>query len=411
MRTLFLSLLVMAGVCQNSRADVDIYGYSALRLGTVESTRSWLDGGFGRFDEGADDAGSRDEFATAEVHVALDWSLNDDWLIHVQATARGEDAYSSTDPVGLVEAYVRWQALDTQSHSLAFSLGQKFFPSSLENTLDLWQSPYTLTFSAWNSWIAHEFRPIGLETTYTYTFADGSRLRARGSLFGGNDSSGAELAWGGWRFSQRLSVLGEVLPLPPISALNDDGIFSDQRDDGSKPFGPDLDDDLGFAAQIGYDNRFFLIRHTYVDNNGDRGLHRGEYAWRTEFNLTGAEWRPTEQLTFVAEFADGSTAMGGSLGQVDVDFSALYLLGSWQTGNHRVSVRFDDFDIDDDDGFPNDNSEDGDGWTIAYFYSPGSWRFGFEYSEINVSRPAAFESGFDPDNDGRRLTFEIRYIF
>ena len=59
----------------------------------------------------------------------------------------------------------------------------------------------------------------------------------RGGAFVGNDSSGAELAWGGWRQSQRLTLLGEVLPLPDVLTLRDGNAFGDQRDDGSKPFG------------------------------------------------------------------------------------------------------------------------------------------------------------------------------
>ena len=393
-------------------AAVDIYGYGALRAGSVESTTSWLEGGFGRFDQGADAAGDSSGFGVAEAQVALDWTPSDAWLIHVQAIARAEDAVSQVDEVGLIEAFVRFQAIDGHAHQLAFTLGQKFLPTSFENTLDLWQSPYTLTYSAWNSWIAHEFRPIGLEAGYTYNLENGSRFGLRANIFGGNDSSGAELAWGGWRFSQRLSTYGEVLPLPDLVSLRDGGgLFFDQRDDGSKPFGPDLDGDPGFAAQARFDSPRFRVRHTWVDNQGDKGLWRGEYAWRTVFNVTGAEWQVTNNFSVLGEVATGSTRMGLPAGAVNVDFDTFYLLASYQQGNHRVSARFDDFELEDRDGFPTDNSEDGDGWTVAYFFEPGAFRVGIEYTDVSVSRVSALESGFNPNHDGSQLTLEVRYVF
>ena len=395
----------------SSIASAEVYGFAALRGGSVESTTSWLEGGFGRFDAGARSPSDTDGFGELDVQVAADFEIGENILIHAHVAGRTQDSNNSADDAGLVEAYIRYQAIDSGTNSLSFTLGQKFFSTSFENTDDLWQSPYTLTFSAWNSWIAHEFRPIGLEVNYTHFLESGNRIGVRASVFGGNDSSGAELAWGGWRLTQRLSVLGEVLPLPPLVTLADGNPFADQRDDGSKPFGPDLDDDLGYAAQLRYATNTFEIRASHVANNGDRELHRGEYAWDTTFSILGFEWNITNQFALLGEFADGSTAMGPRTAGVDVDFDTAYLMATWANENHRVSARIEQFDIEDRDGVATNNSEDGDAWTVAYFYEPSNWRLGVEYSEIDVDRPAAFESGFDPDNDGRKFTLEFRYRF
>ncbi len=396
---------------QPAAAAVDIYGFGAARVGVVESTPSWLEGGFGRFDVGADDASSTDQFAELDVQVAADIDLGERFLIHAHVAGRTQNTSNDAEDLGLVEAFIRYQAIDSGSNALSFSLGQKFFSTSFENTDDLWQSPYTISWSAWNSWIAHEFRPIGLEMSYTHFLESGNRLGFRASVFGGNDSSGAELAWGGFRVSRRLSVLGEVLPLPPISTLQNGGSFAAQRDDGSKPFGPDLDDELGYAVQANFASETFKFKASYVDNNGDRELHRGEYAWETEFAIAGFEWDVSDEWKLLGEHATGSTAMGPANGGVDVDFDTTYLMASWARGNHRLSARIEQFEIEDVDGRPTNNAEDGDGWTLAYFYEPSSWRLGVEVSSIEVDRPAAFESGFDPDNDGNTVTLEFRYRF
>ena len=311
---------------QSAVADVDVYGFAAARIGQVDSTESWLEGGFGRFDNGAPEGDNTDSFGNLDLQVAVDWNITDTLLFHVHALGRAEEALSSVDEVGLVEAYARWQVLDSDVHILSTSLGMKFFPTSLENVDDLWQSRYTLTYSSWNSWIAHEFRPIGLDINYTYQFANGGRLGLIGNVFVGNDSSGAELAWGGWRQSQRLSTLGEVLPLPDLISLRDGNPFQDQRRDGSKPFGPDLDDDLGFAGQINYRTPNFRINLSHVQNNGDRRLWRGEYAWDTEFSVLGLQYRFNENWIILGEFAEGSSGMGPVGISVDIDFETAYLL-------------------------------------------------------------------------------------
>lgn len=408
-----ITVLALLALCaaQPVAAEFDVYGFAAARLGQADSTESWLEGGFGRFDNGADSGRDTESFTNLDVQVALDWHLSDAVLIHLHALGREEDALDDTDEIGLVEAFARWQVLDTDTHILSATAGLKFFPTSLENVDDLWQSRYTLTYSSWNSWIAHEFRPIGIELNYTYQFANGGRLGLIGNVFQGNDSSGAELAWGGWRQSQRLSTLGEVLPLPDLISLRPGNNFEDQRRDGSKPFGPDLDDDLGYAAQINYRTPDFRINLSYVANNGDRRLHRNEYAWDTEFTVLGLQYQINDNWIVLGEFADGSSGMGPVGFSVDIDFQTAYLLVSWNQEPHRVSARFETFEIDDTDGIVTDNSEDGDSFTLAYFYSPGAWRIGVEYIDTQVDRIAALQSGFDPNNDGQQLSLEVRYVF
>ena len=95
-----------------------------------------------------------------------------------------------------------------------------FPPTSRENVDPLWQSPYTLTLSALNSWIGEEVRPVGPRRRGAARRGRPLPLRAgRAWLFGGADTAGALLAWRGWAMGTRLSVVGETLPLPPLPTL------------------------------------------------------------------------------------------------------------------------------------------------------------------------------------------------
>lgn len=419
MHRLILAIISIFGGIENATAGFDVYGFAASRLGQVHSPPGWLEGGFGRFDQGRDPAGTqggdqsaaRDSFAVIDGQVAVDWHLGERLLTHVHALARREESLSATDELGLIEAYLLWRVKDEETHALSASFGLRFFPTSLENTDDLWQSPYTLSYSVWNSWIAHEFRPIGLQLNYTHNLASGARIGVVVSAFQGNDSSGAELAWGGWRHSQRLSTLGEVLPLPDLVSLREGNTFQAQRNDGSKPFGPDLDDRVGFAAQLNFRTERFRLNLSHIANNGDRALYRGEYAWDTEFTNFGLRFHVNQHWTVLGEYATGQSGMGVPGMAVDIDFDTAYLMLSFNQRQHRITARVEQFRIDDRDGVITDNSEDGESFTLAYLYSPGQWRIGIEYLETNVDRTAALQSGFDPRNDGEQISLELRYVF
>ena len=79
----------------------------------------------------------------------------------------------------------------------------------------------------------------GLDLAWRMDATEDVSLGMGASLFQGNDASGALLAWRGWGLGSRLTSAGEYLPLPPIHALEDDGFFGAQNDDGTRPIGSD----------------------------------------------------------------------------------------------------------------------------------------------------------------------------
>jgi hypothetical protein len=176
--------------------------------------------------------------ALGEAQLLADWEPNERFATHLHARARAQND-GGGDAAGVVEAWAQLTA-KPRGGADVFRLraGQLFLPTSRENLEPLWSSPFTYTLSAVNSWIGEEVRPIGVLADYELV---GAAHGARAGLcaFGGNDASGALLAWRGWAMGDRLSTLGETLPLPALPSLDPGGPFAGQDRDGTTPIGSD----------------------------------------------------------------------------------------------------------------------------------------------------------------------------
>lgn len=378
-------------------ALLDVSGYVAARGVNATGPESWLERGLGRLEAGGD----RDAFfGTAQLGV--DWTPNEHFDLHVNGVAR-HDALG-TD-AGVVEAYVDGR-MSFGLDELQVRAGQFFLPTSRENRDELWTSPYTVSFSALNSWIGEEVRPVGVDLQYRHVTPRGHSLTAGATAFQGNDSMGALLAWRGWAIGNRLSTYGEVLPLPPLPSL--DTWFPLQRKDGTKPFGSDLDGRPGYSARVRYGvPERANVLYTYVDNRGDRELHRGEYAWATKFHLLGAELGNPDRLVVASEYMRGSTTMGRGAAFVDAGFFAAYVLVSGKTERHRLTGRYELFNTEEQDFSPAEvNEENGRAWTLTWMFdTAASVRLAAELTQVVGDRADT------PDPDGRSVTLEARYRF
>ena len=363
---------------------------------------------------GADSTTGEEVYATAKLHLALEWRPSPFFGAYVHVAGRAEPSEVDGRELGIIEALVQATVPSGKSGSLSFELGHFFLPTSRENIDVAWSSPYALTFSALNTWIGEEMRVTGLLTEYEVDTGSQDQLSFGASVFAGNDTNGALLAWRGWSMGDRLSVFGEVVPLPPLGSLADGGAFNAQRDDGSKPFGKDLDDRAGWAGYIRWRHLDRArLQITRYDNRGDRDLYQEEYAWRTVLDLVGVELRPRDSLVLAGEYLHGSTGMGFAPSKVQADLEALYLLASWHHRSLRATVRYDRFETVDVDGSKaDDDNGEGDAWTLAFFYEPrDSLRLGLELSSMDAERPAAATHGFDLDTGAESVKLELRYFF
>jgi hypothetical protein len=387
------ALLLLLATTASAQQTFDLQGYVAGRAINATGPESWVDGGWGRLESGGD----RDEF-TGVAQIGIDWAPSRHFDAHVSGAARD-------DAAGLIEAHANVRAVFGLDE-VRLRAGQFFLPTSRENKDPLWASPYTVSFSALNTWIGEEVRPIGLDLEWRHTTGRGHVLTSAATAFRGNDSMGALLAWRGWSVGSRLSMYDEVLPLPPLESL--DTFFERQRDDGTKPFGRDLDGRTGYSGRVRYSlPPRASAQYTYVDNRGDRLLYRGEYAWKTSFHLIGAEFGDPDDFVVAAEYMKGKTGMGVFSAFVQADFYAAYLLISEKRGRNRWTARYELFDTTEKDFSPAEpNDENGRSWTLTWMFDLSSnTRLAAEFTQFTGARAGT------PDPDARTFTVEARYRF
>jgi hypothetical protein len=85
----------------------------------------------------------------------------------------------------------------------------------------------------------------------------------------------------------------------------------------------------------------------------------------------------------------------------------MYALLSYRYRGHRVTARYDEFHVGDED-HGNSTREDGSGVTFGYAYEWGLRnRVAFEYVWLDSERPGAAHP--EPDQDGWQLSYRFRY--
>jgi len=391
-------MIIACAVAAQAQQTFSLSGILTARGVNASGPPSWLEGGFGRLDAGGD----RNEFL-ATAHVGVDWNPTSWLTAHASGLARREPARYAGERAGLVDAYV-----ELHNEHLQLRAGQFFLGTSRENTGPLWSSPYTISFSALNTWIGEEVRPVGVDLQWKPNFY----VTAGATAFRNNDTAGALLAWRGWTVGNRLTVYNEVLPLPPLTSLATG--FADQRSDGTVPFEKDLDGRNGYAGRLRVQlPERAMVQLTHFDNRGDRKEYRDEYAWQTRFDVVSAQVGTTSPTTVLAEYMRGKTGMGAPPIFVDADVDAWYVLLSHKVGHERFSARYDGFSTVDRDHAPAEtNTEHGRSWLFAWLHDVNDHvRLGAEFVQVTGDRVAAQESGFNPNTDGHTVTLELRYSF
>jgi len=408
------SVLALAlGVCPAAPSSADelkLTGFLFGRGVLVDGPPSWLDGGFGRFTEpGRAEAGGRDlaRSGRGELQARLEWRPSLVWSVRIHGLARYE---STTEQAraGVTEVFVEFSPELTPATGLRLRLGTLFPSTSFENTRPLWSSPFTLTLSALDTWIAEELRPTALEATLVRKGSDRDHeLEVGAAVLAGADTSGALLAWRGWTLGDRLVTIGERMPLPPLASFEPGGGF-DRQHSGTTPTA-ELDGRPGWMARVRWSaGPRAGLQVWALDNAGDRRLHRGEYAWRTQLIAAGVTLSAGPHFTLAADGMAGRTGMGpADEAHVDIDFRTAYVLASFGGPRARLTGRYDVFRNVDRDHTAEPDDDDGHAWTAAALWSPARrLRVAVEAARIVASRPAApFDTG------GRRFSGEIRVGF
>ena len=139
---------------------VTVDGLVDFRAVQTDSEVGFFDGGRGktRFG-GSRRSGSRFTGGFGEIAATIHGQFGSEINAFVHLKHDGDQRV----PVDAVEIYGRYRPVSTSAWRLSGKTGALFPPVSMENIDTVWQSPYTVTWSAINSWIGEEVRSLGGE--------------------------------------------------------------------------------------------------------------------------------------------------------------------------------------------------------------------------------------------------------
>ena len=306
---------------------------------------------------------------SVQLQVGLDWRPSPGFGAHVHLLARNDGDGSRRGRAGVVEAFAEKNVFLGRDR-LRLLAGAFFLPTSRENIDSLWETPYTITSSALNSWLGEEFRPVGVDLTYTHRSQGAGAFTGGATVFRGNDTFGALPVDRGWMIHDRWTLLGEHVPTTRTAIYTSVSAETDGR--------------LGWSARAKWNNDRGAVQLTRIDNRAD-ALRYGElYNWATRFNIAGADWSWSD-WTVAAEHGWGTTAIQGRR-RFSSEIRASYLLVSRRFSNVRASVRADDYKA---------GSDDGRALAAAVFWEPHArLRAGIEGITAQGERRLAVEARF-----------------
>ena len=376
-KTLSLFFLCLFILSHNSLA-VEVKGMVQLNYVKADEHTSFFDNGTGILAYSKNGVNVQQ----ALIEVSDDFSNGLSYSIVANFYSLGEQN------LGISQAQISYKPLSSNKLRWRGRMGFFYPKLSLENVDTGWLSPFTYTQSAVNSWVGEELRTPGLELTlYSPGRTRNSPIswELHGSLFKANDPLGTLISWRGFALHDRQSLNNDRVPFAPYpSVIGNDRLF---HPDYVEPF-HELDGNIGFylGAHIEYYKQSTL-RYYYYDNQADPLAVSQErlYAWRTKFHSLALQHKFNGNTRILAQWLSGSSAMGERY--VYVDFDAWYVMLSHKHKTHRISLRFEQFQVSEDDVFPWDpNNSDGYGATLAWRYDlDKNWQVGVE-QHINTNR-------------------------
>lgn len=403
---LVLALATAGGLCAGAESDdsfpsVDFHALLDARLVAADAERTWLDGDFGKTRYGEGDTSTQLRLAEASL-IALprfDWSTSG--YLHLKADPEQVHAFD------IVEGYLAWQPVSTSPYRFRAKLGAFYPPISLENTGIGWTSPYTLSYSAINSWVGEELRGLGAEGSVVYNgeLHDVSLVAA---LTAANDRAGTLLYRRGWALHDFKPGLNDTYPLPPRPW---DPSAEPERE---TPF-LEIDERAGYYAGVNwrYDRRY-SVHALYFDNHADPASREsGEASWLTQFTSLGTQLDLDHGVTLLAQYMVGDTLIDVGTRDIVLDYEAAYVLASKVLGKHRFTLRGDWFETNHlGASYDNDLSEDGWAVTLAYSYAVApKQRLFLELLDIDSFREAREALGHDEDVGDTQFQIGYRLFF
>ncbi len=372
-----------------SDAHVLTAGIEGTLVNTSTPLTSWLEGGLGKLrnDETTD--------GLSLYHSFLNYSGRLTPTLNVKATLIYDPELSNG--LDLSEAFLEFRPVPRTAWRTRFRLGAFYPHISMENIDVAWTSPYTLSSSTINTWLAEEVRPIGLEGRFGRNFGTSGQhgFNLEGAIFWLNDSAGALLAAKGWSVHDRQTGITSELPLRFGTTF--------------EPF-KQLDHRAGFyvGGEYRYGQRLMLRYHHYNNHGALKQDAAWGDTWHTFFDAAGLQLALPWNIGLIGQWIHGRTILQSR----DAGFDTWSALLTRPFGKHRVSVRYDNFYLDQALASGGVRHLDtGSSWTVAWLFHPSDHlRFAVELLEIESTRPQFAQAGFPETVGEAQILFSIRFL-
>ena len=363
-------LVALAALCASAHAT-DWEASLDTRLVSSDADRSVMDGGLApvRFD--------RDDSLVqlGRARLALTQPIGELWSARVDASIYDDKGGSLA---GVTEGYLQFRPYPHAGYRLRVKAGAFYAPVSMENRASGWDSPYTISYSAIDSWMAVELRTIGLEANLDWL---GTRLGhsfdlgVTAAVFGWNEQAGAVLASTGFSLTDRQTPLFGRVGQPGVPPLY-----------GVEPF-VQIDGRVGGYA--GIEARYLdrlTLRVLRYDNRADptaTDTVAGTIAWDTRFTSAGLRAEGASGWTGILQWLQGTTSIAPGGFNIEWPFNSAYGLVSRRIGRHTLSARYDRFNVE-VRGAGSDGAQSGHAWTAAYAFDVSQhWRIALEWLQVH----------------------------
>jgi hypothetical protein len=389
-----LALLALGAASTGHATDWDVS--LDLRLLNSNAAPSFMEGGLGTVRYGSADSG----LELGRARLAVTQQLGELFSVHLDASMFDDKDRS---PIGVTEAYLLFRPYPFAGYRLRVKAGAFYAPISLENRAGGWESPYTLSFSAIDSWLAEEVRTIGVEgqlewlgTRSGHDFDFGLTLGA----FGWNQGAGGVLASDGFALTDRQTTLFGRVGQPADAPLY-----------SSEPF---LQFDHREGVYAGLEARYLdrvVVRALHYDNRADPTLEdelSDYYSWDTHFNSAGLRIESAAGTTAIVQWLDGQTS-NVTDGYAVWPFHAGYALLSQHFARSILSARYDRFSVE-SVGADGDGWQQGHAWTLAYLFAASAhWRMALEWVRVTSSSYIRADLGGLPFATETQVQLSVRY--
>lgn len=393
----FVGLLILAFLAPIAALGQDwrVDGYVDLRAVMPASDPTWRDGGFGKQRYQQDHPGVAIGGALLEPSLQL--------LPELRLVADLRYDPTVKDPLGLIDAYLRYRPVSTTEWRWSIKAGMFFAPISQENDSLGWSNPWTITSSALNSWVGEELRTIGIEPSLEWRLNDGASLKLFAALFCDNETAGTLIGLGGWNLTDYITPLGGRVTQPNFGGGA-----------GVSPVFQQIDHNPGWYAgttlSLPSYGQISVMRY---DNNVNVDANLANTPWRTSFWSLGGN-SEIGQVTLLLQGMQGQTSVADTPDYTPVTrFYAAFALAGWRFGDWRLAGRIERFGTDGyDHFFDADFSEHGMDETIALTWRPRPWlRLTAEYLHVDSTRQLRVIQGMAPRQVDNQEQLMARFFF